>query len=93
MEDSVSSPLNSRLSNITAASFDRLRERPTNVEGGLLDIMMLIAVTCQLKKHMSKTIIVEYLRIQTELCWVNQHAFNVSESALLLCIHRGVEHV
>lgn len=49
--------------NIAAVSVDHIRKRHTNVEGGLLDIMMLIAITCQFKKYTLKTIVVEYLRI------------------------------
>lgn len=34
-------------SNPTAVSFDQLRKRHTKQEGGLVDVMMLIAVECQ----------------------------------------------
>lgn len=33
--------------NPTAVSFDRLRKRHTKQEGGLVDVMMLIAIVCQ----------------------------------------------
>ena len=50
-------------STCTAVSFDRLWKRHTNEEGGLVDVMMLIAIIYQLKNYMLKTIVEEYLRI------------------------------
>lgn len=47
----------------TAVCFDRLWKRHTNEEGGLLDIMMLVAIIYQLKNYMLKTIVGQYLRI------------------------------
>lgn len=51
------------LSIFTAVFFVRLWKRHTNEEGGLLDIMMLVAIMYQLRNYIVRTIIGEYLRI------------------------------